>query len=739
MANLQGTITESPAARVPADLANKIAVVGWFPALNAATPEIVTVQKAAAVRTAAGRGKGADLVASMLRYAQEVGTLATIYCIPHPATVAGLITYDGQTGFGPAATLAALATHPYDDATVRVRIRTGGAPGTATFELSTAFDIARDADGGAPEIGYLWESARLVPALTAAMLTGTIDITGLVYATPATVTGTVDLVNTSALYGPGGALDGTDFDITLDGGAPITVTFGTGADAPADYTDVLATIEDAITTGGAAAVSGSGYLVLTGVAVSSAGSIVLAAGASDALVVLGLTAATTNGVAGILDGKTIVYEGDATSGAQTWTIPSAGSAYASATAFVAAATARTGVDASVFSTANFLRIGSSTAGAASTFQINSGTALSVLGLSAASATGADSEYEIEHLGVKITFASGMYTSGYERSWTLKAPYCSADDIGTAIDAIVAQELRVGRVVIASHIPLAQVSSFVQAASSAVADLEAANDARFLHVALLAPIGEADADVRAEYIAGVAGDAAVGRRVDIGCRSGYVRPYISSPSRSGSLLRSGGWAAAWLYAAYPLGSDLGQHNLGPIRYLDYVAVDEDAATVKMALLRTDTTDPRANVIQRWGDGYYFAGGFTLAPPSSTYADQYVRDIILRVAALAHAGLKKWLNDPSLPLTSAGKLTEEGAGAVASTVTSLVSILLPQPGAENSRPLSLITALSITVDQSEVIGGPSGSQRLKADIVVQVRGIARAITFTVGAGLITAEEG
>lgn len=739
MADLQGTITESPVAQVPADLANKIAVVAWFPSLNAATPQIVVTQKAAAVRPAVGYGKGADHVASMHRVAQEVGTPATIYCIPHPATVAGSITFDGQTGFGPAATLTAVSTHPHDDAVVRVRVRSGGAPGVGTFEVSTAFDIARDADGGTPEIGYLWESARTIPALTAAMLTGSVDITTLVYATPATVTGTVDLVNTAALYGSGGTLAGKDFDITLDGGSPITVTFDTGADAPADYTDVLATIEDAITTGGAAAVNGSGYLVLTSVAVSSAGSIVLAAGVDDALAALGLTAATTAGVAGILDGKTILYEGDATSGPQTWTIPSAGSAYASAAAFVAGATARTGVDASTYSSANFFRMGSATAGAASTFQINSGTALSVLGLSAGSATGADSEFLIEHLGCKVTFANGTYTSGYERSWTVKAPYCSADDIGTAIDAIVAQELRVGRVIIASHIPLANVSACVQAAASAVADLEVANDARFLHVALMAPIGEADADVRAEYIAGVGGDAAVGRRVDIACRSGYFRPYVSSPNRSGSLLRSAGWASSALYAAYPLGSDLGQHNLGAIRYLDYVPVDEDAATVKMALLRTDTTDPRANVIQRWGDGYYFAGGFTLAPPASTYADQYVRDIILRVAALVHAGLKKWLNDPSLPLTPAGKLTDDGAGAVASTVTSLVSILLPQPGNENTRPLSLITAFSVVIDQNEVIGGPSGSQRLKADVVVQARGIARRITFTVGEGLITSQEG
>lgn len=733
MAELQGTIRETPGQIAPADLANQIAVVGHFPALNSATPQIVPVRRFGDVRPLVGRGKGADLAGFMLRIAQEVNTPATVFCVPHPATIAGSITFDGQTGFGPAATLTATDTNPYDDAVVRVRIRSAGAPGVGTFELSTAYLVTRDSDGGAPSIEPLYDAPRTIPARTAAMITGTVDLTSLTYAKPAIVTGNIDLVNTAGLYGAGGTLAGAEFDITVDAAPLVTVTFGTGANAPLSYLDVLATIDAA--TIGIPSVTGNGFLQIDGVALSSGGSIVLAAGSPDALAVLGLGSGTTNGTAGTLDGLTVLYEGDATSGSQTWTIPTGAGAYASADALVAGGDALTGVDVSMFSARNFMRIGSATAGSASTFEISGGTALATLGLSVGSATGAESEFVIEHLGVKVTFVNGTYSSGYERVWTTKAPSCSSTDLVNAISALVAQEIRVGRVWCASDIALGSLSAFIQAAAGKVAELEAANDARFLHAGVMAPIAEADSDVRNAFVSAVAGDASVGRRVDIACRSGYMRPAVSSPDNTGSLLRSMGWAAAAIDAAYLLGSDRGQHDFGALRYLDYVPVHEDQAQVKMGQLRDQTADPRANVAQKWGDGYYFSGGFTLAPSASAYADQYVRDIILRVAQLVHAGLKTWLNKPALPLNSQGKLTDEGAGAVASTCMSLLSLLLPQPGAQTRPPPSLLTAARVTVDQTNIIGGPGGSQRMFADCIVQVQGIARSIRFTVGAGLVT----
>lgn len=843
MAEISGSIVEVAGAIVPADLANTIAIVGYFPDLDSSIPEIVRVGRFGDVKTLAGYGKGADLAGFALREANERGNPATVYCVPHPATIAGSITDDSTSGFGPGVTLAAINTHPFDDATVKMYCSKAGILGVAEFQLSTAHSVTRDVGGGTPTITPLYEAARIIPAQRSAHLTGDVDLTSIVYALPAIVTGNIDIVNSTTLYGSAGTLAGKEFDIDIDGGGAVTVAFGTGVDAPASYLDVLAEIA-AVTNDSTPSVTNLGYLRLTGAALSTAGSIVLMLGTADALVVLGLTAATkanvrgnvdvtafnynagaaldtltfivdedtaaaqtvtfdntitnstlllaalnggttnltfsidssnfllvesdtygngstialgagtahtallgtpvttspgtgtTSGTAGALDGLTVIYNGDATSGSQTWTMPTAGSAYASAAALIAAGTARTGVDASLYSSANYMRIGSSTLGDASTFAITGGTALTALGLSVASATGAASEFEIDHLGVKLTFAAGTYSVGYTRTWTTKAPACTTTDLQNAITALVSQEVQFGRIVCASNVPLGQLAAFIQAAASSVGVLEGANDARYPHAHIMAPFNEADIDVKTAYISAVGTDVNVGRRVDLAARSAYVRPAVSSPNNTGSLLRSAGWSAVARYASLPLGSDVGQYKSGPLSYVDYAPAHEDAASVKMGGLRTAEVTPRALVFQRWGDGYRFDGGYTLAPRASAYADQHVRDGILRVAQLTHVALIQWLNDPRLPLDSTGKLTESGAGAVSTTVLALLSPLIaPQGASDEQKTTYLLDNVRVSINRTDPIGGPSGTQRIKCDVVAQFKGIARAITFTVGAGLIT----
>jgi hypothetical protein len=733
MADLSGTIREVPGTARPADLAQRIAIVGHFAGLDSSIPQIITVQQSGNVKTVAGYGKGSDLAAYMLRDAEQLNANATLYLVPHPPTVPGSITFVSQVGFGPAATLAEIGDEPHDDATVKVKIAQTGGPGVGTFQVSTAYSVTRDVDGGAPQILPFYEAARVMPPRTAATITGSVDLTTLVYALPATVTGTVDLVNTTSLYGASGTLAGKDFDINIDGGGLQTVTFGSGSSAPGDYLDVLSTIDTVISGQGTVSVNGLGRLVLRGADGSTAGSSVLGAGTPEARAPRGLTAASTNGPAGALDGLDIDYQGDATAGAQTYTFPTGASAVVSAAAVVAALTALTGVDSSLYTAKNWLRVGSSTSGSASTFVINDGTALSTLGLAVGSATGSESEFVIAHLGVKITFVNGTYTVGYERTWTVKAPAPSITDVTDAIDALVAQEIRFGRVVVASELPLLDIAPTIQALDVKIGSLEAANDARFAHALVMAPLDESDTLVRTQYI------SAPTRRVDIACRTEYVRPAVSSPNNSGVLLRSQGWSAAAHYAAYSLGTDIGQHDVNgtpaPARYVDYVPVDEDNAVVKMALFRDDTADPRAVVFQRWADGYYFTAGYTLAVPTSAYADQYVRDIILRVAQLIHTGLRPFLNLPTLPLTSTGRLTDKGAASISASCMTMLGVLLPPPdaGGTNTVP-SLLDNARVSVDQTEIIGGPGGTQRLTVDAIVQTKGVARRIRYTAGAGLI-----
>jgi hypothetical protein len=847
MANIRTTVVDRPGRASPADLANKIAVIGWMPGLTVSPPQIQYAQRLGDVAALGLFGKGIDLGAFALREADERSNPATMYFVPVPATIAGSIVDNGYTGFGPTQTLTAINSHPYDDATVSVRIRDGGIPGVGTFELSTAYSVTRDVEGSNPTIAPLYLAPQNIPEEMAAHITGNVDITGIAYAKPAIATGTVNIVNSTTLYGSGGTLAGTEFDIDIDGGGAVTVAFGTGANAPLSYLDVLEEIA-AVTNVNTPSVTNLGYLRLTGANVSDVGSIVFIAGSPDALALLGLTAATranvvgnvdilafnfdsgnalngltvivdedtttaqtvtfdntitsaalllaalnggttnlsfslngsnflqvesdtigtastialgagtahtalfgtptiaspgtgtTYGIDGALDGLTVLYEGDATAGPQTWTIPSGASAYASHTALVAGAEALTGVTASAYSSANYLRIGSATLGSLSTFEVTGGTALFALGLSVGTATGAASEYVIDHLGLKITFPQGTYSSGYTRTWTVKAPACTISDVQTAIDALVAQKIHVGRIVCPSYVPIDQVGAFIQGASSKIGVLESANDARFAHFAFGAPIDESDAAVKAAYVSGVSGDVTVGRRSDIATRSEYVRPARSSPNNTGSLLRSALWSLTARYASLPLGSDVGQHNVGPLPYVDYAPVDEDAASVKHAALRLDTADPRAMTLQQWADGLYFTAGFTLAPSASAYADQYVRDITLRVAQLIHSAIRPFLNDPTLATEPAtGKLTNEGAGSVSSSGMSALAPLLPPENATvEQRRTALLTTASVIARQTNVIAGPSGSQQLLVDVFFTTNGIARDIRITVGPGFIAVQE-
>jgi hypothetical protein len=848
MAQIRTTVVERPGRASPAALANTIAILSWYPGMSA----ITYAQRLGDVSALGLWGKGSDLGAFALRDADERANPATIYFVPTEPSIVGTITDNGATGFGPTQVMETAVpghAHPYDDAIVKVRIRDAGIPGVATFELSTAYLVTRDVNGGNPTIVPLYLPAQNVPEETSACLTGTKNITSIVYAKPAIVTGSIDIVSSSSLYGSSGTLAGKEFDIDPDGVGAVTVAFGTGIDAPSSYIDALDAINNELAGAAIASVTNEGKLRLTGVEVSSAGSIVFTAGSPDALALLGLTASTkakvvgnvnmltfnydtgtaldgltvivdentttaqtvtlgslvgtytsllsalntgttnitwtldgsgflvaecdtagiastivlgagtahtavfgtptttspgtgptTVGTAGALDGLTVIYIGDATSGSQTWTLPSAGSAIQNYTSLTAIAEALTGVAASAYSSASFLRIGSETSGEDSTFSITGGTGLTALGLSIASAIGSASVYVIEHLGVKITFPQGTYSTNYERTWTVKAPSHSITDVQTAITTMVAAGVKVGRIVCPGYVPIGQVAAFIQGAASKIGILESANDAQFAHFAFGAPVDESDSGVRAAYVSGVAGDKNVGRRVDLATRIEYVRPARSSPNNTGSLIRSPLWSLVGRYASLPLGSDVGQHNVGPLPYVDHAPVDEDAATVKHSALRIDTADPRAMTLQQWADGLYFTAGFTLAPSASAYADQYVRDITLRVAQLIHAAMRPFLNDPTLATDPAtGRLTNEGAGTIsAAGMSALVSLLPPENASESARTTALLSTARVIANQTNVIAGLSGTQQLLVDVYFTTNGIARDIRITVGAGTLEVNE-
>ncbi len=106
-------------------------------------------------------------------------------------------------------------------------------------------------------------------------------------------TGTTDLT-TGGLYGGGGTLDGTEFDIELlPSGSPITVTLT----APANAAAAVAAINTAV--GQTVAINIGNRLTINGITAGTSGGFTIAAGSPDALAVLGLTAGTYTGPANV--------------------------------------------------------------------------------------------------------------------------------------------------------------------------------------------------------------------------------------------------------------------------------------------------------------------------------------------------------------------------------------------------------------------------------------------------------
>jgi hypothetical protein len=110
-----------------------------------------------------------------------------------------------------------------------------------------------------------------VGATTAATETGSVDMTGLGY--PA-------------------ALDGYDFDVAVDGGTPITVTFSSPADEDAVVSQINTQVGQDI-----ASLSGNN-LKLDSLTTGAGSSLNLVAGGTDALTVMGITAGYYQGTDG---------------------------------------------------------------------------------------------------------------------------------------------------------------------------------------------------------------------------------------------------------------------------------------------------------------------------------------------------------------------------------------------------------------------------------------------------------
>jgi hypothetical protein len=698
------TIIEGPPGPPP-DVSKIVATLGWSGAL--AVDNVVQVDGLSGFKEAVGNSLGADCVARRSRISKS-----RVLLVPHLATVAGVISVVAQAGLGPLMTVAAVATHPLDDASVIVKCTKGGAPGVAEFAVSHGYNVIAQGN-----VQRLYGPSLVMPARLAATIVGTVDLTTITYALPAVVTGTTDVSN-PALYGSGGTLAGKTFIAAYDGGGTTTITIPSGSSAPSDLDALITYINGQLT--GVAEVSYTSFphFVLAGLDLGLTGEVDITGGTGLAL--LGLTISTTNGTAGSLDGKTIIAIAD-TGGSQTVTFGTGTSAPSNADDVRAAVAALTGITANLYSSRFFLQMLSETLGGASTLAITGGNALTLLGLiaSVSPAEGAESTHTIEHLGVTCTFPTGTYRVNATYSFTTKAPLPGVAEVETRLRALDQAGFDFGVVHVAAALSVTDALALGNALDLLGAEWEAREGSpRAVHFVVGVDVAESDAVVKATFA------SFRSRRVDVSPRGAYVSAgLIAGGAR---LIRSQSWPCADADALIEFYQDRGERQLVPLLQgfpeVYALTADENVATVKFV----NPTGMRHNVmVADSTTRFHFSGGYSSADASSQFTDASTRNVVDRGFLVLYQALKLNENRTDLDTESDGKLTEASADRVQTSVApTLEQALVPKAA----------TAIEVTVDRTNDF---YATRNLRGAAKIQNRVPGRTITWTVGPGLIVSE--
>jgi len=510
----------------------------------------------------------------------------------------------------------------------------------------------------------LYQPAIVVPARAQAQVLGTVDLTSITYAKPSIVTGTVDL--TTLTWGPGGTLDTLTVIDNIDGGGVHTCTFA----APSSPQVAVAQL---VTTFGAgsASLNLQNQLVLSGAVLGTGGSQVLS---GTALGELGMTAATTAGTPGALDGETILFSDDSAAGQTvTFSSPKPGSP-ADVLAKIGGAT---GIAADMYTAKNVLRLRSTTKGGASSLQVTGGTALTALGLSVmvAAAVGAESFIQVPHLGININFSpntQGTFQVNTTYAWTTKAPKPSDSDIQARIADLDNSGYPYGKVYIISETDL--VSSLARETmldTQMVA--EHALD-RMKSAAFGFDVSETATNIRNTFFNVTT--AWVDRFADGAYIVGGNIP------GGGWLLRSTSWLGAMVDTFNPLYKDRGDRQVvidaGVNGLPDVGGITRDESIDGTKLVDdVNGNGTSCNVLEQDSNlGYYFAGGYSSAPSTSKYCDSSTRNTMLRMGEIVASVLNRYQNDTELDTNADGTLAPESAEVVDSAIEQALEELVPK---------------------------------------------------------------
>ena len=670
---------EFGSAAPPASGARVVAKVG---VCSAGSPnKVYAFDVSGLVGKELGEGPLTEATAQAVRVSKQ-RTLA----LPLEQNAPGELGTITQNGSGPALLVSG---EPRDAAMVRVRITKEGGLGVGRYRVSTS------ATAAGAQVSPMYREELTIPMRRRAEITGTRDLSKVVYARAAPLSGSANLA-VAGLYGAGGSLDGKDLAAKINGGAEVVCTIA----APASLAALLAQLEVAF-SGCSFSVSSSSMLVWSTKALGEAASVEITGG--SALALLGLAVGVVKGKAGLLDGKTVnMREGVAQASVVFDPPPS------NAADVVARFASITNLEAGLVAPASKLRLASKTIGSGSSFAIIDGDGCEVLGLPIASAKGAEAAVVVPGLGVVLEFPDGVYTKDTVYTFSTLAPSFSVESVLAAIDKLVALRVPFRLLhVVGEFADAAETRALAEALDTKIAELE--EKKRPIIALIGAPLAESDEALAAAF------EGFVSRRVCVCARGAWLR----GGTLTGSFLRSQSWAAAYKAAAFRYSSDLGNHDDKPLAEVDALPVDEALASTKLRAARLTVMDTS-------GGNVYFSRGLTMARQTSHYRDLNVARVMIEAYLAAQPILDNEINnDP--PLNEDGTLETTTASAIDRAIVNALSAeLVPEHA----------TRVVALVNRADNIWE---TNHLRAQIKVIPRGQIYEVSAELGPGLIASEEG
>ena len=384
----------------------------------------------------------------------------------------------------------------------------------------------------------------------------------------------------------------------------------------------------------------------------------------------------------------------------------------------------------------FLKIASAIGGTGSHLTIASGTALTALGIAAATYDGAASSVILPGTNAKLTCPSGTYVVDTIYTCPITGPRFAVEDVIDAIDKLLTKYNDTPFAKIEFAQPCAdgaELAALNDAVEAKLLDFQSGDFSAFPRVTIAGPLGARGASGIAANDIDVA-NAMIGHHNDV-VTVAHGDAYLEGQFYKGSFRRSPAQHLCCQFSGHSLSEDPGNATFGALDGLQlkspdydeaagtgFLARDENTATTKMG----GSLGPGFSVLKNKPDGVYFVRGVTRAGAESLFADEGVVNAAYYCASLVKQFVQSIENttynlDPDGYMLAHDRLELEKRGN-----ELLTEFMVRQQHA---------SAAVMTIEHTKMTSGPD-LKKVKAHFKFQIRGQAEFVEgFVEAVGTLT----